>query len=497
MAGVFLLLLGVTYLLPSNLDFRPWVPGDPPPMKKLFQFDWSRGITGHGDGSSALKGEQARSALAEELGKELAANLGEEVGIEQAVPAKVSAAESAGKVFIDPVELEGVVKNIEDPSGTALDAFYQSLYQTAIGERVTRIAHWGDSTIAADDVTGTLRRRFQRRFGDSGHGFMLAGKGTMPYRHVDVVNSQSGDWKQYMVIRDERKDGRYGYGGVAFQSRGDGTGRYATASETALVGRSASSFEVFYQKSPGGRDISISVDEAAPERVTTASDETADGFHRIEVPNGQHQFVLKADNGVVIYGVVLEAPGPGVVYDSLGIVGARAQRLQNADSAHFQAQIAHRRPELLVVAFGGNECGDQNMNMDVYRTNLRKTIDLIRAGNPDASCMLLAPLDQGEVDSRGNVRTMPMVPKIVAAQREVAAQAGCAFFDTFSAMGGEGAMGRWYKSKPRLGWGDYRHATPAGYEVVGNMIYKALMAGFVEFLGRRDLGGLTPQSAQP
>ncbi len=90
-----------------------------------------------------------------------------------------------------------------------------------------------------------------------------------------------------------------------------------------------------------------------------------------------------------------------------------------------------------------------------------------------------------------------MVPKIVAAQREVAEQAGCAFFDTFSAMGGEGAMGRWYKSKPRLGWGDYRHATPAGYEVVGNMIYKALMAGFVEFLGRRDLGGLTPQSAQP
>ena len=45
-------------------------------------------------------------------------------------------------------------------------------------------------------------------------------------------------------------------------------------------------------------------------------------------------------------------------------------------------------------------------------------------------------------------------------------------------------MARWYKSRPRLGWGDYRHATPAGYEVIGNMIYKALLASFSEWLAR-------------
>ena len=44
----------------------------------------------------------------------------------------------------------------------------------------------------------------------------------------------------------------------------------------------------------------------------------------------------------------------------------------------------------------------------------------------------------------------PMVPKIVDIQRRVALAEGCAFFDTYLAMGGEGAAGRWHRGSPRL-----------------------------------------------
>jgi lysophospholipase L1-like esterase len=158
----------------------------------------------------------------------------------------------------------------------------------------------------------------------------------------------------------------------------------------------------------------------------------------------------------------------------------------NFDEGHLAGQIAHRSPDLLVIAFGGNEASDKGMNFERYRNVLTQVITRVRAGNPNASCMVMAPLDQGEKDSRGRIRTMPNVPQIVAAQREIAAAQGCAFFDTFQAMGGEGAMGRWYNAKPRLGWGDYRHATPAGYEVVGNMLYKAMLKGFSDYLKRSN-----------
>ena len=79
---------------------------------------------------------------------------------------------------------------------------------------------------------------------------------------------------------------------------------------------------------------------------------------------------------------------------------------------------------------------------------------------------------------------MPQVPVIVAAARRAALAEGCAFFDTFTAMGGDGSMRRWHRSAPRLAFGDLRHATPAGYRVVGNMIYKALLRGFADHLQR-------------
>jgi hypothetical protein len=98
---------------------------------------------------------------------------------------------------------------------------------------------------------------------------------------------------------------------------------------------------------------------------------------------------------------------------------------------------------------------------------------------------VFAPLDQAQRDERGRVTTLPTVPAIVEAQRRAAHREGCAFWDTFQAMGGEGAMERWYRTRPRLALGDFRHATPAGYEAIGNMFYKALLKDFARYLSAR------------
>jgi lysophospholipase L1-like esterase len=99
--------------------------------------------------------------------------------------------------------------------------------------------------------------------------------------------------------------------------------------------------------------------------------------------------------------------------------------------------------------------------------------------------LIFGPLDQARRDQYGRIRTMETIPHIVKAQRAAAAAEGCAFFDTYQAMGGEGAMENWYRSRPRLAMSDFRHATPAGYEVIGNMFYKALLKGFAEYLEAR------------
>src|SRR5690606_19494442 len=89
---------------------------------------------------------------------------------------------------IEEDEIRDIEQFIEDPEGRGLAPFYRALIKTARGEDnfVTRIAHYGDSSIATDLITHTMRRHLQARFGDAGHGFLLFASGHLPYRHRDV-----------------------------------------------------------------------------------------------------------------------------------------------------------------------------------------------------------------------------------------------------------------------------------------------------------------------
>ena len=201
-----------------------------------------------------------------------------------------------------------------------------------------------------------------------------------------------------------------------------------------------------------------------------------------ELPDhGDHTLRIRHAGGLVeLYGVVLERPGPGVVYDSLGLVGARANRLLNFDAEHIRAQIARRGTNLLVLGFGGNEASDSIVEAR-YEEDFRQVIRHMRGEREDLACLIVAPMDQAERRG-GAIRTFRSVPRIVRAQRRAAAAEGCAFFDTFEAMGGAGAMARWYRSRPALALSDFRHATDDGYLVIGNMLHKAILAGYAAWL---------------
>src|ERR1043166_2741750 len=64
---------------------------------------------------------------------------------------------------------------IENPS--ALANFFSALSQTHSGARIepVRVMHFGDSHVAADILTGEIRRNFQDQFGDGGAGYIVPG----------------------------------------------------------------------------------------------------------------------------------------------------------------------------------------------------------------------------------------------------------------------------------------------------------------------------------
>ncbi len=82
-------------------------------------------------------------------------------------------------------------------------------------------------------------------------------------------------------------------------------------------------FEIYFLVQPGGGEFDVDVDGKQQARVTTASNETRSGFHRVNISPGAHTLTIKTiGNGEVrIFGVVLESGARGVQYDSLGVNG--------------------------------------------------------------------------------------------------------------------------------------------------------------------------------
>ena len=369
---------------------------------------------------------------------------------------------------------------VEDPSGHALDRFFARLARTDRKEAgaVTRILHYGDSTIASDYVSGTARRRLQARFGDAGHGFILIANPWVWYFHNDVLHASDGEWKASRLAGPVAPDGMYGLGGVSFTSYGGGVAWFGTATRGDF-GRSVSRFDLYYLEQPGGGDVELGVRGAPPERLSTRGDAKVARVHPVPVADGESKLTVRALGGgpVRLFGVALERDRPGVVYDALGSHAAMAVYWQRQDRAHWKDELALRDPALIVFQYGTNESDLWKLDRDEYEQALAGLVDELKEAAPMASLLVVSPLDRAE-SKDGRLATKRVILDLVAIQRRVALGHGVAFWSTFDAMGGEGSMARWVKAKPQLGGGDLTHPTPLGAEVLGDMLSDAIVSAY-------------------
>lgn len=525
---VALLCVGLTYIVPSLSDYRPWIVGEPIPFAH-----WWGGERG---AETEVPTHLANGQVRQETSSEVAAESGvdqallaeadsqdeddellapppvtvaesttaptvitsndkpsvdkpkQDTSTESAAPSPTSETTKANQatpnpapntpsaLVIAPSEYNNLPRELELAEGS-LDHFYRQLARTGRREAgaITRVSHYGDSVIGADGTTSAVRRRLQKRFGSGGKGWVNLAPGWQWYRQKDVIYKNRG-WKSKTVASNKLSKarfgvGRYGYGGVA----GIGWGAKSTY-ETY-----AERLELYYMAFPRGGNIAVRIDGGEWKTINTREAAVADRYAVFSAPNqGKHTFEVKASGGgnVHVYGVTLENSSPGIVYDSVQMVGTRSSRLLNYDAAHIKEQVAHRAPDLQVFMYGGNEVGDSG-SLDVYARKYAEGIQRIRAGRPDASCIVMTPVDHGE-RRRGKIRSSKRLLKMVPMQKAIAKDVGCAFFNTFEAMGGEGSSGRWYKSG--LMSGDFAHLTKKGDKVMGAMFYKALMKGFAQWL---------------
>ncbi len=244
---------------------------------------------------------------------------------------------------------------IENPA--ALQNFFRALRDARSRQRLepVRIMHFGDSHTAADVLTADIRRHLQGNFGDGGAGWIVP-KNPMSTRRLGVVSGATSGWSIDGIGGRIAPHRVYGPAGIALST--------SQPNERAWVEASGNHFELYYVRQPGGGRIDVLVDGRsaldAPLSLTSSRPEASHLFFDTPAANSRHRVEVRtlSEGQVSILGIVAEHIAPGVVYDVLGVNGARASRILSWNQSALAAVLADRKPDLIMLEYGTNEVAD-------------------------------------------------------------------------------------------------------------------------------------------
>jgi lysophospholipase L1-like esterase len=405
---------------------------------------------------------------------------------------------------------------LDAPAGS-LDALFAGLAAAERAEPTARVLwlFFGDSHTAGDSMTSRLRVTLQARFGDAGRGLVAAGKpNARHYYQRDVRYGASGAWKA--AVGGHKGDPEpYGIVGLRIYGQRKGAQLWVETCAECAAGTRAAQLEILYYAAPDHGVLRYRVDDRPWQQLktrTSAIEPPHPAREVIPVADGPHKLTLEHGGGGVLdlFGVVLERLRPGVIVDSLGVVGRRLGSLRSWDWSVIGEQLAARDPRVVVLQYGTNEADDPDLDLEAMARYFDETILRIRAAAPTASVLILGPPDlgareagkacdrmKGEVIPECEWRTPHVLGEIISVEHAAAVRNHVAFFDTFAAMGGADRMHGWVTGEPRLAGKDHVHFTDGGYRLWADALSTAILADYAKWRARQRLPAPPPAEPPP
>jgi lysophospholipase L1-like esterase len=366
-------------------------------------------------------------------------------------------------------------------------------------------------------MTSRLRVTLQNRFGDAGRGLVAAGR--PPAKHYyqrDVRYGASGRWKA--SVGGHKSDPEpYGVAGLRVYGQSKGAQLWVETCADCQAGSSVAQFEILYYAAHDHGTLKFRVDDRPWQQIKTRTTETEPPHPArqvIPVIDGPHKLTIEHGGGGMLdlFGVVLERIQPGVIVDSLGVVGRRLGSLRSWDWSVIGEQLASRDPRLVALQYGTNEADDPDLDLEAMARYFDETILRIRAAAPTAAILIVGPPDMAVREAGKHCDRMktdaPMIPEcewrtphvlseIIAVEHAAALRNHVAFFDTFAAMGGADHMDPWYQAEPRIAYKDRVHLTDIGYQWWADALSSAVLDEYAKWRLAHSLPPTQPVDPPP
>jgi len=375
-----------------------------------------------------------------------------------------------------------------DPS--CLFNFFSSLNNA--DKEVIRIIHYGDSQIEGDRITGIIRSNLQKRFGGFGAGLVTAYD---PNTFVSVIRlDHSGEWERHTRygLRDSLVD-HARWGMMASFSRYSPIikAENDTATYSALIRlhkksayrKSLLAFErlrIFCGNASQNSEYKIFCGDSLYQKGIIDSSRL---YHTISwTPDTickDVKMVFKGKESPDFYGISFE-PLKGIVVDNIPLRGSSGLEFTRISQGQLTTHFKQLNAKLIILEFGVNVVPNVLEDYSFYEKRFYKQIMRLKKLAPHASILVIGVSDMSR--KAGNYyESYPNIPLIREAQRNATFKAGCAYWDMFTAMGGENSMPSWVFAKPALAQPDFTHFSPRGAKIIGEMFMNALMNEYKAF----------------
>lgn len=382
------------------------------------------------------------------------------------------------RMDLDIARLEAEIRRGENRNAKTLEKqrlFRQRAALEAEAARASvRVLHLGDSHIAADYITRTVRARLQARFGDGGRGFVSAEQKSL---YGGRRETRKG-WNRVRAV-DLEEPQREALGLTASKlvsARSGAEAVFSLEEEDRLV-------FVHHRVFAGGPDLSVSAEgfELADVRTHAIRPEVRALRVDVDLPPPAPDFlsVVAGDEGAELLGLSFETGRAGALYDAVGPVGADARVWSTLGQDSFLEQLAALAPDLVVVMVGGNDALAVRQGRRTLREverDLTALIGRIKQASADVDCLVFGPMDAAERDG-GQLSTKEFIPEVAAIERRVAERMGCAHWDALAAMGGKDSFGDWLAEG--LVNRDLIHPRSRGGDLLGHLFATAIMDAYL------------------
>jgi D-alanyl-lipoteichoic acid acyltransferase DltB (MBOAT superfamily) len=173
-----------------------------------------------------------------------------------------------------------------------------------------------------------------------------------------------------------------------------------------------------------------------------------------------------------IYGISIESR-QGIIVDNIPRRGSAGLEFTLVDRENLSEGFHKLSPDLIVLHYGLNIVRNIRNDYSYYERGLIRQITLLKELAPGAQVLVIGVTDMAESGEDG-IKSFNNIPLIIKSQKEAAIVAGAAFWDPYTAMGGESSIIRWTEKKPPLAQNDYVHLTYTGADSLSAMLYSDL-----------------------